>query len=235
VTSASTLAPNNLTLAQVRGIYNCTFTNWNQVGGASGPIQRYWPQPGSGTQQFALSDITGFDPMTISTASCPTPIVTQENTGSLINTNGDQQEALVPYSIANWSAMSQGTITDERFGQEYFALDDTSDPTYGFELPVRSIGGGQFEARTPTAGDPNGPIAEANVRLVWNVIDNTTGANSYTAAKRFVGFDNVASPSITSPLCNGDKASTLIDYGFGPLTKTADPTHNIPGTACRLY
>jgi hypothetical protein len=77
--------------------------------------------------------------------------------------------------------------------------------------------------------------AYPGVRFVFNVIDNSTGANSYTPAKRFVGFDNVASPTITSPLCNGDKASTLSQFGFGPLGKTADATRNIPGTACRLY
>ena len=48
--SASTLAPANLTRAQLQGIYNCTFTNWNQVGGSNGQIERYWPQSGSGTR-----------------------------------------------------------------------------------------------------------------------------------------------------------------------------------------
>jgi hypothetical protein len=77
--------------------------------------------------------------------------------------------------------------------------------------------------------------AYPGVRFVFNVIDNSTGPNSYTAAKRFVGFDNVASPSITSPLCNGDKNSTLVNFGFGPLGNAADPTHNVPGSHCRLY
>jgi len=248
VTSASALAPDSLTIQQVRSIYNCTFTNWNQVGGGNGPIQRYFVQPQSGTRSFIISDLLGFDPATINT--CDPVVAIQENDGSNIPVV-DRPEAIFFFSVANWTAMSKGTITpDGRAGQEYFALDDASEGTITTpQLPVRAVGGGQFEPRFPTAGDPapNAPIAESNVRLidatpaypgvryVWNVIDNTTGANSYTPSKRFVGFDNQASPPIVSPLCNGDKAATLVNFGFGPLSKTADATHNIPGTACRLW
>jgi phosphate transport system substrate-binding protein len=240
-TSASSHLPadNDLSLSELRGIYNCTITNWSQIGGTAGAIQRYWPQAGSGTRSFAQSDLLGFDPTTFSSGSCPAVKLSQENTGSVIAANGDQETAIYVYSVANWVAMSRGTITDDRNGQHFFDLNGL--------LPVRSIGGGQFEARTPTASDPSGPVAEGNVtlvdptpaypgvRFVWNVIDNSTGANSYTPAKRFFGFDNVASPTVTSPLCNGDKASLLAQYGFGALSKTADATHNVPGTACRLY
>jgi phosphate transport system substrate-binding protein len=240
-TSASTQVPadRDLTLAELQGIYNCSITNWSQIGGTSGPIQRYWPQAGSGTRSFAQSDLLGFDPTTITGPGCPAVILSQENTGSQIATNGDQQEAIFVFSVANWAAMSQGTIANERAGQAFFDLNAQS--------PVRPIGGGAFQARTPTAADPNGPVAEANVRLVdptpaypgiryvFNVLDNSSGANSYTPAKRFFGFDNVASPTINSQLCNGGKATTLSAYGFGPLSKTADPIHNIPGTACRLW
>jgi phosphate transport system substrate-binding protein len=244
ITTASSHIPadRNITLNEVRGIFNCTITNWSQLGGTAGPIERYWPQSGAGTFQSAVAMI-GFDPNTIT--SCPIT-TTQENTGLVIHNNGDEETAVVPYSVANWVAMSRGTQTDERFGQAYFDLDDTSEPTLGFESPVRQVGG-VFEARTPTASDPNGPIAEGNVslndptpaypavRYVWNVIDNTTGPNGYTAAKRFVGFDNAASPAITSPLCSGDKASTIVDFGFGPLDDTANATHNIPCTHCRMW
>jgi len=245
ITTASTHIPadHDITLNEVRGIFNCTITNWSQLGGTAGPIERYSPQTGSGTFQSFVA-MLGFDPNSI--VSCPLN-PTQENTGLNIHNNGDEETAVVPFSVGNWVAMSRGSISpDDRFGQGYFDLDDTSDPTLGFESPVRFVGG-QFEARTPTPSDPNGPVAEGNValndptpaypavRYVWNVIDNTTGPNSYTAAKRFVGFDNVASPTIKSPLCNGDKASTVSAFGFGPLDATADPTHNVPGTHCRMW
>jgi phosphate transport system substrate-binding protein len=244
ITTASSHIPadHDITLNEVRGIFNCSITNWSQLGGTAGPIERYSPQTGSGTFQSFVG-MLGFDPNTI--ATCPLN-QTQENTGLTVHNNGDEQTAVLPFSVANWVAMSRGTFTDDRFGQSYFDLDDTSEPTLGFESPVRQVGG-VFEPRTPTPSDPNGPVAEGNValndptpaypavRYVWNVIDNSTGPNSYTAAKRFVGFDNVASPTITSPLCNGDKASTLVNFGFGPLDATANATHNIPGTHCRLW
>jgi phosphate transport system substrate-binding protein len=245
ITTASTNAPvdRDITLNEVRGIFNCTITNWSQLGGTAGPIERYSPQTGSGTFQ-SFVQMLGFDPNTI--ATCPLN-QTQENTGITINANGDQQTAVVPFSVGNWVAMARGAIApDDRFNQTYFDLDDTSEPTLGFQSPVRFVGG-QWEARTPTAADPNGPVAEGNValndptpaypavRYIWNVIDNTSGANSYTAAKRFVGFDNVASPAVTSPLCNGEKASTIVNFGFGPLDDTANATHNIPGTHCRFW
>ncbi|HYZ56484.1 MAG TPA: substrate-binding domain-containing protein [Streptosporangiaceae bacterium] len=45
-------APASLTLAQLKGIFTCQTTNWNQVGGKNGAIKVYLPQPGSGTLSF---------------------------------------------------------------------------------------------------------------------------------------------------------------------------------------
>jgi phosphate transport system substrate-binding protein len=42
----------NLTMEQLRGIYNGTYTNWNQVGGPDLPIKLYGRQPSSGTYQY---------------------------------------------------------------------------------------------------------------------------------------------------------------------------------------
>ena len=81
--TASAAAPAaGLTLAQLQGIYNCTFTNWNQVGGANQVIERYWPQAGSGTRAFFQSDVLGFDPTLFSGGACAAVQLTQENTGT---------------------------------------------------------------------------------------------------------------------------------------------------------
>ena len=70
--SPSLQAPATLTLVQLQGIYNCTFTDWAQVGGGSGPIQRYFTQVGSGTGSFFQSDLLGgFDPTSVSTTTPP--------------------------------------------------------------------------------------------------------------------------------------------------------------------
>jgi phosphate transport system substrate-binding protein len=234
--TASTAAPANLTLAQLQGIYNCTFTNWNQVGGANQAIERYWPQAGSGTRAFFQSDVLGFDPTLFSGGSCPAVQLTQENTGQVIAANGDQQSGIVPFSGANWVAMARGTIIpDQRAGQVIRNLN-------GQNIITGSGAGSQLA--TPAAtGDPNAPVQEANVRLVdptpaypgirfvFNVVDSSSA--SYTSAIRYVGFENVTDGA-TAPLCSGGKSAILVNFGFGPLDNTAGP-RNVPGSTCRFY
>lgn len=235
--SASTLAPANLTQAQLQGIYNCTFTNWNQVGGGTGAIERYWPQAGSGTRAFAQSDLLGFDPTTFSGPSCPAVVLTQENTGELIDTNNDEQTAVVPYSGANWVAQAEGTAPDQRRGQEIGNLNGQN---------IVREEGGAFALNARDEAHPTAPVAEENVKLVdptpdypairfvFNVID--TSSDSYTSAIRYVGFDNVTDGA-TSPLCSGSLTTTdtVTAFGFGRLTNANIGGHNVPGSLCRKY
>ncbi len=226
--SASTRAPSNLTLAQLRGIYDCTFTNWSQVGGTAGPIQRYFPQTGSGTYAFSVSDLIGFNPNTISTPSCPPVIATQENSGTTIAANGHQLTALVPYSAGNWVAQARGTAPEQRSGQT-----------------IRSLNGQNLIVGTGASSSLNtaGPVQEANVKLndptpayvgiryVFNVLDSTSV--NYSQANRLFGFIN-EDPGGKSPLCNGSKASTIENFGFGALDATVS-ARNLNGSTCRLY
>ncbi len=234
--SASTAAPTNLTVAQLRGIYNCTFTNWNQVGGGNQVIERYYAQPGSGTRAFFQSDVLGFDPFTFSSPTCPLPIDAQENQGLTIAANGDQQSGIMPYSGGNWIAMANGVIPDQRAGQTIRNLD-------GKNITFNT-GSGFVPATPAVTNDPAAPVQESNVRLVdstpayvgvrfvFNVADSTS--DSYQSALRYVGFDNVEEGS-TSPLCSNGKASIIAQFGFGPLTNTVDPLRNAAGSFCRLY
>ncbi len=157
--TASTAAPAaGLTLAQLQGIYNCTFTNWNQVGGANQAIERYWPQAGSGTRAFFQSDVLGFDPTLFSSGSCPAVQLAQENQGLTIQANGDLQSGIQPFSGANYIAMSTGAIADQRAGQVIRNLN-------GQNIVFGS--GATAKPATPAAtGDPNAPVQEANVKLV---------------------------------------------------------------------
>ncbi|WP_436700036.1 substrate-binding domain-containing protein [Nocardioides sp. BYT-33-1] len=50
-------APASLTLAQLQSIYDCSVTNWNQVGGGNAPIRPLVPQSGSGTLSFFTSSL----------------------------------------------------------------------------------------------------------------------------------------------------------------------------------
>lgn len=233
--SASTLAPANLTLTQLRGIYNCTFTDWSQVGGAAGAIERYMPQSGSGTYQFFKDDVLGFDPAGFSGAGCPAVQFAQENSGELIATNGDQQSALVGYSAANWVAQARGTAPDQRAGQTMRNLNGQNlvlNPVPGSSAVLNTAGPvneGNIKLNNPTPAYPG-------IRYVFNVIDNTHV--NYDQAKRFVGFENgdPGDPvfSMASPLCDSKKVATIQQYGFAPLDETVS-SRNLQGSSCRLF
>lgn len=229
--SASAEAPSNITLDNLRKIFNCTFTNWNQVGGTAGAIKRYWPQAGSGTRAFFQSEVLGFDPTTVSGGSCPAVTLTEENTGATIAANGDTATAIVPYAGSKWIAQANGKSPDTRGGQTIRNLNGKN---------VIRLNGTKWEPNSAATG---GPVDESNValvdptpaypgiRYVFNVIDST--GVTYSQAKRFIGFENI-DKGAKSPLCKGSEATTLKDFGFGVLTATVAP-NNVIGSTCRLF
>jgi hypothetical protein len=100
-TQATTNAPSSLSSAQLERIYNCTFTNWAQVGGRPAPIHPLLPQPGSGIREFFLTAIHLANPGT-----GPGPCVSdgrgflQENEG--VNLLLQDPDAIIPYSVAKF-------------------------------------------------------------------------------------------------------------------------------------
>ena len=114
--SSSLNAPSTLTQSQLQGIYNCTYTDWSQVGGSPGPIQRVLPQNGSGTLSFFLSNLLGVSAISAlpaSTATCPAIVQIQENQfydmyhgSSVYGPAGNAAQypnAIAPYSAGKWS------------------------------------------------------------------------------------------------------------------------------------
>ncbi len=197
-------APGDLTLAQLRGIYDCTITNWNQVGGTDAAIVRYLPPAASGTRSFFVGTVLGAEPST----SCGEVKVAAENDGTAVPA-ADRPAAVLPYSVAQWVAQANGAVTDVRSGVEVGSL--------GGENPVSGPdAAGRYE---PNAGVINGGTFPG-VRTVYNVLD--TRLPSYGQALRVVGFD------ATGPgyLCSGSTAVTAVlkTYGFTPLP--ADATGN---------
>jgi phosphate transport system substrate-binding protein len=115
--SPSLNAPAVLTPQQILGIYNCTYTDWSQVGGGAGPIQRFEPQPGSGTRSFFESALLGgLDPTTISTANCPAVITVQKNGKPLEENTGIEinplftQKAIIPHSAGQFAFQANNYI-----------------------------------------------------------------------------------------------------------------------------
>jgi len=100
-TQSTTNAPKNLTTADLTGIYNCTITNWKQIGGKSGTIAPFIPQPGSGTRSFFLAAIDVTTP-----GSCVSDdngnLEESEGTNPVLNT--DKANVIVPYSVGKYLA-----------------------------------------------------------------------------------------------------------------------------------
>src|SRR6266700_628356 len=96
---ATTNAPATLTTAQLAAIYNCTDTNWSQVGGKNAPIHAFIPQSGSGTRSFFLSAIGVANP-----GACVSDAngTLEENEG--VNPVLKDPDAIFPYSIGKYIA-----------------------------------------------------------------------------------------------------------------------------------
>ncbi|HEY0000753.1 MAG TPA: substrate-binding domain-containing protein [Actinoplanes sp.] len=196
-------APDELSLDALRGIYACTITNWNQVGGQDAPIVRYLPPAGSGTRSFFVGTVLGAEPST----SCGDPLIAAENDGSAVPAD-DRATAILPFSAAGWVAQANGVSADVRATAVIGGIDGQNpvsgpDTTGAFQPDQAVINGGFI-----------------GVRTVYNVLD--TRLPSYPQALRAVGFD------ATGPgyLCSGSAANTLTTYGLTPLA----PDTN--GTAC---
>lgn len=113
--TTSTHAPAVLTHQQIKDIYLCNVTNWNQVGGTDGPIVRYLPQAGSGTRSFFISDVLGGhtpDNVDDNTSNdhCGTAITNGAKPLQLVEENqaktvagADVDAAILPFSAALWN------------------------------------------------------------------------------------------------------------------------------------
>lgn len=95
----TTNAPANLTTAQLAAIYNCTDTNWHQVGGKNAPIHAFIPQAGSGTRSFFLTAIGVANP-----GACVSDAggTLEENEG--VNPVLNDPNAIFPYSVGKYIA-----------------------------------------------------------------------------------------------------------------------------------
>lgn len=199
--SSSTGAGANLTLSltQLRDIYRGTITNWSAVGGADAAIKLYLPQTGSGTLSFFTSTVLGFDPATIAGLTINR---FQENDGSSIPA-ADRATAIAPYSDAQWVAQGNTVETDKRAG---------------FTVNKLTGAGSDGDQVSGTEGNYAPAFADTYLgsRTVFHILDNRTPA--YDQAKRAVGFDEGDDASTASPLCGGQLAGLITQYGFKTIS-----------------
>ncbi len=209
--------PITLTQSQLQGIYLCTnggnptITNWNQVGGSSGPIVRYLPQVNSGTLSFFETRILGLSSAqqgVLDDSSCNTkPIRVEESHGDQV-VSGFRPFAIVPYSVADWNAQKNGTIPDHRGGSFLGAINGVG-PAPG------------------SLGEGCGPCFLGR-RYVYNVVKQ--GSPEYGHAINFVGVDS----SHNGYVCGNNNTAKFIiaAYGFVSLP-VASAGPGLPSSTCR--
>ena len=108
-------APANLTSAELKGIYNCTYTTWNSLPTdpttSTDTIKVYLPQASSGTRSFFLSALG----ITATTEPCWQTVTPEENEGTDAAFTGNT-DAIFPYSLSHYVGQvydSKGSGTDE--------------------------------------------------------------------------------------------------------------------------
>jgi phosphate transport system substrate-binding protein len=122
--TASQFAPATMTQAQLQGIYNCTYTDWSEVGGSAGQIIRYLPPTTSGTENFFKSDVLGSSNFNYGTSQndplqpgyCPDIRRTNRNGDPFEENRGntlpdeDWQKAILPYSAGQWVYQANNAV-----------------------------------------------------------------------------------------------------------------------------
>jgi phosphate transport system substrate-binding protein len=207
-------APGNLTVDQIRGIYNCTepgglplYTDWSQVGGDAGAIKRFLPQTGSGTLSFFETKILGLSSAqqgVLDSSSCATPPTrTQEHDATQVPV-GDRSVAITPFSYAKWNQMVNDLIPDLRAGVKLAKINSVK-PT------ETTISDNTF----------------FGVRYIYNVAKTTTP--HYGQVMRLIGVNATGNGYI----CSGVESSNITLYGFVPLT-SAPAGPGLPNSNCRL-
>ena len=219
-------APGNLTTAQLTGIYNCTITNWNQVGGKSGKIAPFIPQPGSGLRSFFLAALG---------LTAPGACVSDDN-GNLLESEGvnpvlnsNKPNVIVPYSVGKYLA--------ERYHSAACFNTSCTPNSGGLICPSKAKKNlfGCNTRGTLVLGEINGTAPT----VPWPLTDKTTTAKINTGfSASFVRFlyNVVDSPEFTIPaslqplfsstgwLCtNATAQKDITSYGFITLPAGTAP------------
>ncbi|MFB7472525.1 substrate-binding domain-containing protein [Kitasatospora sp. NPDC056184] len=186
-------APVDLTKDALTKIYNCTYTNWNQIPGytgVGGAIKAYLPQTGSGTLSFFLSALG-----LAAGGTCVQPTAVQENQGT--DPLLADADAIVPYSVAHY------------IGQVYNGHGSGTDQAGA--VTVRSIDGiapiDAAHVLTKTFSDTTFG------RVVYNVVREANwnaGDTQATALRAIFGTNGWVCKNATA-------AADITSYGFRTL------------------
>ncbi|SEL03558.1 PstS family phosphate ABC transporter substrate-binding protein [Streptacidiphilus jiangxiensis] len=191
-------APTNLTTADLKSIFTCTYTKWNQITDISGytgsanTIQAFLPQLGSGTRSFFESVIGITDAQV---GSCVNQTV-EENEGT--NTLLQTKDSIVPYSVGHYIGQVYGGHTTTTDAPGPLVVQETNGIA-----PIDTTN------KVISSAEASSPYA----RTLYNVVrtaDWNKGDAHATALKAIFGS--------TGYVCKNTKAvADVKSYGFLPL------------------
>ncbi len=225
--NSTTNAPANLTTAQLVKIYECTDTNWSQVGGKSGTIKAFLPQSGSGTRAFFLTALGG-GVTPITPGPCvSSPTTLEENEG--VNPLLAGPDTIFPYSIGKWiaeadhsatcfnktcTANSSGKVCAPKSGQNLYGCN-----THG-TMVLQKLNGTAPTTGSGTSQKISAGFSKAFVRTLFEVVPYATSTTDHIPAylEPFIGHKGW--------ICANATARTdLLDYGFILHDSTCGNTH----------
>ncbi|WP_191907863.1 substrate-binding domain-containing protein [Nocardioides cynanchi] len=153
-----------LTTAQLKDIFECTDTDWSQVGGQAGPIHVYLPPASAATLTFFLQAIgTTLNNVQAGCQGLPTVFSQQQNDGRTMN--GDPM-GIAPYAVTKWAAQSNQApgIADNRGGTHIGLVNTTTSP-----ITTTVLNNVTYDVLNPafTTGD-----STAFGRLFFNAVRN---------------------------------------------------------------
>jgi ABC-type phosphate transport system substrate-binding protein len=202
-------APASLTLAQLKGIFGCTITNWKQVGGKNAPIKVYLPHSGSGTLNTFLKILGN---TTGKAASCVTQMVgtvgIEENEG--VNKVYNSPNAIGIYSVGAYVSQkyhSAGCASKPTGTENKFGCNETGFLTVGKVSGVSPITSAKVPAINPK-------FSHAFYRTLYNVV-NFNASTPDGIGKLLEGMFGPKAKH--GYICSNAAVATIIkNYGFIP-------------------
>lgn len=204
--------PRVLTLADLKAIYTCQYTGVN--GSAGGGYKALIPQAGSGTRGFWLGVVGLTDDTNATTGlgvSGSFPCVSDQTDGGARGGSKPLEEhkakfaknnMIVPVSVAQYIAQSEGTIGDDRGRAILGAISDGSS-TVSYPMSLNTSYGNVGSDTTLNA---------KVTRDVYNVVPTANISPGSTLNDVFVGS--------TSKVCS--QIALIAKYGFGVLSNCGD-------------
>jgi ABC-type phosphate transport system substrate-binding protein len=133
-----------LTTAQLKDIFECTVTDWSEVGGQAGDIHVYLPPASAATLTFFLQAIgTNLNNVQAGCSGLPTVFNGQQNDGESL---GGDPQGILPYAVTKWAAQVNQPpgIQDLRGGVHVGSVNTPTPP-----VTATTFGGRSYQVLNP--------------------------------------------------------------------------------------